>query len=167
MNDRFFCVSQEEKAQLIRFFDHKTFFTVHGESAVLIAQQYYKTSVVVKHYGSSPNSALPGAAEMHGASARWTASRRLRHDASPLSLATVSSHMWCSPTSLHAMQSSPSARHCTSAFWGTCLSTVQSMPSSCTRDPAAAGHAPGAWHHGLWMEAGLCTCTSDSWKPAA
>ena len=53
---------QEEKDQLIRFFDHKSFFTVHGDAATSVAQQYYKTSAVVKQYGSSPETALPGAA---------------------------------------------------------------------------------------------------------
>ncbi len=53
---------QEERDRLIRFFDHKSFVTVHGDAALFIAQQYYKTAAVVKQYGSSPETTLPGLA---------------------------------------------------------------------------------------------------------
>lgn len=49
---------------MIRFFDHKSFLTVHGDAAVYIAQNYYKTAAVVKHYKAA-NTELPG--KPHGA----------------------------------------------------------------------------------------------------
>jgi MutS domain I len=44
---------------VVRFFDHKTFLTVHGDDAILIAQQYYRTADVIKHYTAGA-AQLPG-----------------------------------------------------------------------------------------------------------
>ena len=44
---------------MVRFFDHKTFLTVHGDDAILIAQQYYRTADVIKHYTAGA-AQLPG-----------------------------------------------------------------------------------------------------------
>ena len=46
---------------VVRFFDHKTFLTVHGDDAILIAQQYYRTADVIKHYTAGA-AQLPGIA---------------------------------------------------------------------------------------------------------
>ena len=44
---------------VVRFFDHKTFLTVHGDDAILTAQQYYRTADVIKHYTAGA-AQLPG-----------------------------------------------------------------------------------------------------------
>lgn len=40
---------------VVRFFDRKGFYTVHGENAVTIARQFYKTTAVVKQLGQGDN----------------------------------------------------------------------------------------------------------------
>jgi hypothetical protein len=44
---------------LIRFFDNKTCYTVHGENAVFVAREYYKTTAVVKYICGPPATGLP------------------------------------------------------------------------------------------------------------
>ena len=44
---------------MVRFFDQRTCYTVHGPDALAVAQQYYRTTAVVKYYGSQQNG-LPG-----------------------------------------------------------------------------------------------------------
>ncbi len=51
---------QVDTHRLVRFFDQKTFYTVHGESALFIARQYYRTTAVIKYFGSV-DTGLPGA----------------------------------------------------------------------------------------------------------
>lgn len=51
---------QEDAQRLVRFFDQKAgVYSVHGASALFIARQYYKTTAVIKYYGS-PETGLPG-----------------------------------------------------------------------------------------------------------
>ncbi|KAL6763329.1 DNA mismatch repair protein [Haematococcus lacustris] len=50
--------SQIKPAQLIRFFDRKGFYSVHGEDALFVARQFYKTTAVVKHLGGSGDAGL-------------------------------------------------------------------------------------------------------------
>ena len=52
--------TQVDKQRLVRFFDQKGFYTVHGESALFVAQQYYRTTAVIKYFGSA-DTGLPGA----------------------------------------------------------------------------------------------------------
>ena len=51
---------QVDTHRLVRFFDQKTFYTVHGDSALFIARQYYRTTAVIKYFGSV-DTGLPGA----------------------------------------------------------------------------------------------------------
>ena len=51
--------TQVDKQRLVRFFDQKGFYTVHGESALFIARQYYRTTAVIKYFGSV-DTGLPG-----------------------------------------------------------------------------------------------------------
>ena len=50
---------QVDTHRLVRFFDQKTFYTVHGDSALFIARQYYRTTAVIKYFGSV-DTGLPG-----------------------------------------------------------------------------------------------------------
>lgn len=42
----------------MRFFDNKTCYSVHGESALFVAREYYKTTAVVKYIGGPPATGL-------------------------------------------------------------------------------------------------------------
>lgn len=54
-------IPQEDAQRLVRFFDQKAgVYSVHGASALFIARQYYKTTAVIKYYGSA-ETGLPGA----------------------------------------------------------------------------------------------------------
>ncbi|MEW5305591.1 MAG: hypothetical protein WDW36_008123 [Sanguina aurantia] len=55
--DFFKSLPQDLKA--IRFFDRKSYYTVHGETAFSIARQYYRTTAVVKTWLAGTASALP------------------------------------------------------------------------------------------------------------
>jgi len=47
--------SLPQEPRLVRFFDRKGFYTVHGENALFIARQFYKTTAVVKYHGAANN----------------------------------------------------------------------------------------------------------------
>ncbi len=51
---------QADATRLVRFFDQKSLYSVHGACALFIARQYYKTTAVIKYYGDPPTG-LPGA----------------------------------------------------------------------------------------------------------
>eukprot|EP00798_Chlamydomonas_sp_ICE-L_P022048 gene22048-29112_t len=48
-----------QDAQLVRFFDRKGYYSVHGDNAFFVARQFYKTTAVVKYHGN-PKDQLPG-----------------------------------------------------------------------------------------------------------
>ncbi|KAK9813003.1 hypothetical protein WJX72_007194 [[Myrmecia] bisecta] len=51
--------SLSQDPSIVRFFDRKGFYSVHGENALFIARQFYKTTAVVKYIGD-PSNGLPG-----------------------------------------------------------------------------------------------------------
>ncbi len=62
---------------VVRFFDNKSCYSVHGESALLVAREYYKTTAVVKYIGGPPATGLMSAPLLlpsflpPGRSCRW------------------------------------------------------------------------------------------------
>lgn len=49
----------QDNGPLIRFFDNKTCYSVHGETAIFIAREFYKTTAVVKYLCGPPATGLP------------------------------------------------------------------------------------------------------------
>ncbi|WIA29725.1 hypothetical protein OEZ86_012205 [Tetradesmus obliquus] len=52
--------SLPQDPQVVRFFDRKGFYSVHGESALFIARDFYRTLAVVKYLGGPPPASTPG-----------------------------------------------------------------------------------------------------------
>lgn len=52
-------VQVQDNGPLIRFFDNKTCYSVHGETAIFIAREFYKTTAVVKYLCGPPATGLP------------------------------------------------------------------------------------------------------------
>jgi DNA mismatch repair protein MSH2 len=46
--------TNKQDPQVIRFFDRKGFYSVHGEAALFIARDFYRTLAVVKYLGGPP-----------------------------------------------------------------------------------------------------------------
>ncbi|KAF8073199.1 MUS1 [Scenedesmus sp. PABB004] len=58
-----------QDAQVVRFFDRKGFYSVHGDAALAVAREHYRTTAVVKYLGGPAPSATPaGKAAPRGAS---------------------------------------------------------------------------------------------------
>eukprot|EP00882_Tetradesmus_deserticola_P012124 GHRQ01012846.1.p1 GENE.GHRQ01012846.1~~GHRQ01012846.1.p1 ORF type:complete len:141 (+),score=47.75 GHRQ01012846.1:266-688(+) len=51
--------SLPQDPQVVRFFDRKGFYSVHGDSALFIACDFYRTLAVVKYLGGPPPASTP------------------------------------------------------------------------------------------------------------
>ncbi|KAF6256271.1 DNA mismatch repair protein [Scenedesmus sp. NREL 46B-D3] len=54
------CNRWMQDPQVVRFFDRKGFYSVHGDSALFIARDFYRTLAVVKYLGGQPPASTPG-----------------------------------------------------------------------------------------------------------